>query len=295
MNNTATKTNAISTARQPSAISATLQSTFNFIANKLNDFPALAALVVQAVALLMVGLLAWASYTASIALFELYIVLPVLLMVGLQAVFASSLAKWIGMATWWRWIHFFFPIAAWVMLKFQVPNELYLVGFIVTLSMFWTTFRTQVPYYPSRLSTWEKVSSITHAYEAQQPHAARIIDIGSGLGGFSMHLAKVHAKASVEGIEVAPLPWLTSRISALFKRSKATFKLGDYQKLDFAQYDIIFAYLSPAAMEALWLKSSKEMRKGCLLISLEFQVPDADPTQHILGDGTSPDIYVYQF
>jgi hypothetical protein len=293
--NSITKTNPIPAAKHQSAMRATFQSVINFALNKLNDFPALAALVVQALALLMVGLLAWASYAVSLAVFDLYIVLPLLLMVVLQAVLAASLAKWIGMATWWRWIHFFFPITASIMLMFQVPNELYLIGFMVTLSMFWTTFRTQVPYYPSRLNTWEKVSSMTHQYEAEQSHAARIIDIGSGLGGFSMHLAKMHPNTTVEGIEVAPLPWLTSRISALIKRSGATFKLGDYQKLDFAQYDIIFAYLSPAAMEALWLKSSQEMGQGCLLISLEFQVPDATPTQHILGDGTSPDIYVYQF
>lgn len=293
--NTATKANAAQNTRHQSAMSATLQSIFNFLMNKLNDFPALAALVVQASALLGVGVLAWASYAASLALFDVYIVLPVLVIVVLQAVFATTLAKWIGMATWWRWIHFFFPIAAWTMLMFQVPNELYLIGFIVTLSMFWTTFRTQVPYYPSRLTTWEKVSTITRQYQAEQSPVARVIDIGSGLGGFSMHLAKTHQDAIVEGIEVAPLPWLTSRISALLKRSTATFRLGDYQKLDFAQYDIIFAYLSPAAMEALWLKSTQEMRQGCLLISLEFQVPDATPTQEISGDGESPDIYVYQF
>ncbi len=270
------------------------QKKFDTVIRRFAAFPALLALLIQAAALTMVAAFAWLSYAVSTALFDLYIVLPVTLMVIMQATFASRLASWIGMDNWWRWIHFFFPISVWIMLMFEVPSELYLVGFIVTLSMFWTTFRTQVPYYPSRLNVWQKVSALTHQYQVQHGQDARVIDIGSGLGGFSIYLANIHPNAEVEGIEVAPLPWLASKVSALLKRSTASFKFGDYQKLDFADYDIIFAYLSPAAMEALWLKASQEMRQDCLLVSLEFQIPDVIPAQHILGEGETPDIYVYQ-
>jgi len=44
---------------------------------------------------------------------------------------------------------------------------------------------------------------------------------------------------------------LTARCWGLnWRRSSATFVLGDYHKLDFGEFDAVFAYLSPAAMPA---------------------------------------------
>jgi hypothetical protein len=270
---------------------------FGFV-ERLAQFPALFAFCIQVIALVLVGSVLWASYYAMQHIFGFYVVLPVFVIVLFQAIFASSLAYLFQMASWWRLIHFSFPMMVWGMLIVNLPNEIYLIGFIVTLSIFWTSFRTQVPYYPSRLKVWKKVSAITHEYQAKQlnqNHPIRLIDIGSGLGGFSMHLARAHKNAKVEGVEVAPLPWVVSWLVALVKRSTAQFKLGNYHQLDFAQYDIIFAYLSPAAMDDLWHKSKQEMRQGCLLISLEFPVQGVAVTQHLLGEGESPDIYIYQF
>jgi predicted O-methyltransferase YrrM len=55
------------------------------------------------------------------------------------------------------------------------------------------------------------------------------------------------------------------------------FIRGDYMTLDFAHYDVVFAYLSPAAMEALWEKAHNEMRPGSLLLSYEFAIPGQMP------------------
>lgn len=265
---------------------------------RLAQFPALFAFCIQVIALVLVASVVWASYYTMQHLFGFYVVLPVFVIFLFQAIFASTLAYLLQMASWWRLIHFSFPMMVWGMLIVNLPNEIYLIGFIVTLSIFWTSFRTQVPYYPSRLNVWEKVSAITHEYQASQANQTkpiRLIDIGSGLGGFSIHLARAHKNARVEGIEVAPLPWLASWLVGLVKRSTAHFQLGNYHKLDFAQYDIIFAYLSPAAMDDLWHKSKQEMRQGCLLISLEFPVQGVPVTQRLFGEGESPDIYIYQF
>jgi hypothetical protein len=52
-----------------------------------------------------------------------------------------------------------------------------------------------------------------------------------------------------------------------------------------AAYDIVYAYLSPAPMPALWDKARAEMKPGSLLISNTFAVPEqvADETLE-LGD-----------
>ena len=105
----------------------------------------------------------------------------------------------------------------------------------------------------------------------------RFIDIGSGFGGLVMHLARSRPQDVATGIETAPLPWLVSVMRARTGRSTAHFVRGDYTSLDFADYDVVFAYLSPAAMPALWEKARAEMRQGALLLSYEFFVPGIDP------------------
>ena len=119
-----------------------------------------------------------------------------------------------------------------------------------------------------------------------------LIDIVSGLGDMPMHIAKLRPSSQVEGIEIAPLPWLISVLRAKFRRADVRFKLGDYRNLNFAHYDLIFAYLSPAAVLALWDKAQLEMRPGRLLISLEFDIPGVQPSCCLESNASLSKLYV---
>jgi hypothetical protein len=265
----------------------------NNISAKFRLVPAALAVLVQLTALATLLLAYWAiSYLAStqfstVLHAELNVI--VFTFVMLQASTAALFSKLAGMAQWWRFIHFGFPIAIWSMLNLELSNTFYFIGFVVSLSLFWTTFRTQVPFFPSRPIVWQSIEKLIPLHKP-----LRLIDIGSGLGDMSMHMAKVRPDCQIEGIEIAPLPWLISVVRAKFKQSSAVFKIGDYQALNFADYDVIFAYLSPAAMVALWDKASKEMQPGSLLISLEFEIPNIKPAKIITNDGHCPTIYVWQ-
>ncbi|MDI1308025.1 MAG: class I SAM-dependent methyltransferase [Methylotenera sp.] len=250
--------------------------------------PATLAVLIQCAALLSVAITTWTVIFAS-AYFGLSLNISIFTLVLMQALAAATLSYLAGMASWWRWIHLCFPLAAWLLYQWHIPNVIYLVGFIISLSLFWTTFRTQVPFFPSRPVVWHQVASII-----PQESPVRLIDIGSGLGDMSMYMAKTRPDSQIEGIEIAPLPWMISYIRAKFRRSSAKFILGNYQALDFAKYDVIFAYLSPAAMRLLWDKASKEMRSGTLLISLEFEIPDVPETTRIPSNKNTPEIYVWQ-
>ena len=142
-------------------------------------------------------------------------------------------------------ILFFFPPAAMLVNSFHLPPMLFLAVFLFLLLLFWSTFRSQVPFYPSGRSTWDAVAALL---PSDQP--LRVIDIGSGLGGAVLYLSKLRADSRFTGIELAPLPWLVSQVRALLTRSRGAFVRGDYTRLDFRDYDTIFAYLSPAAMTA---------------------------------------------
>jgi hypothetical protein len=256
---------------------------------KVDFKPATLAILVQCSALICVLLLSWAIRLITVNYFDTDLSISILALVLSQALIATTFSYLLGMASWWRWIHLCFPLAIWVMLKVQLPNELYLVGFIISLSLFWTTFRSQVPFFPSRPVVWKQVAKLM-----PKDKSVSLIDIGSGLGDMPMYIAKMRPECRLEGIEIAPLPWLVSFIRSKIRCSSAIFKLGDYRALDFSNYDIVFAYLSPAAMLALWEKANQEMKSGSLLISLEFEIPGANPSMRIAGSEHSPMIYVWR-
>ncbi|MCF8185493.1 MAG: class I SAM-dependent methyltransferase [Sulfuritalea sp.] len=256
---------------------------------KIRLVPALLAVVVQFTALLMIIISTKLIFLVGHAYFYTVLSFPILLLVIMQALFASLFSYWLGMASWWRLIHFSFPVIIWLMSQWQVPSEIYLTGFVFSLGLFWTTFRSQVPFFPSRPIVWQQLARLI-----PQDRPIRLIDIGSGLGDVAMHIAKIRADSLIEGVEVAPLPWLISYVRAKLRRSTAIFKMGDYRALNFANYDVVFAYLSPVAMPALWQKASQEMKSGSLLISLEFEVPGIAPNLRIAGAKNSPMIYVWK-
>lgn len=183
-----------------------------------------------------------------------------------QAVIAALLSRWRGQALWWQAIHLLFLPAVVLCLFLALPPWLFLVGFLLLLAVFWSTFRTQVPFYASGRVAWA-------AIVAELPAGPlRIIDIGSGIGGLAINVAQRRPDCRVEGIELAPLPWCISRMRELMG-APCRFHRGDYGRLHLGGYDVVVAYLSPAAMPALWIKAKREMRAGTMLLSHEFSIP----------------------
>ncbi len=214
--------------------------------------------------------------------------LPNFILFLLQASFACALAWFVQMAKWWRYIHFLFPLAIWLFAGLHLSNTFFFWGFVISASLFWTTFRSQVPFYPSRPAIWKQVAELL-----PDQQALRMIDIGSGIGDLSMKVAELRPHSQISGIEIAPLPWLISVMRAKLKRSAAKFKLGDYNQLNFANFDLVFAYLSPAAMSALWQKASSEMQPGSKLVSYEFPVPGVKPSQTLKAPKGKANTYIY--
>ena len=208
----------------------------------------------------------------------------------LQGVFAMLLTRWRALAPWWLAIQLLFPLALMETRALGLSPLVFLAAFVFLLLLFWSTFRTQVPYYPSGRRVWDEVAKLM-----PQDRPVCAIDIGSGLGGLVLALAARRPESRFFGIELAPLPWLVSALRARLSRSSARFVRGDYEQLDFAHYDAVFAYLSPAAMSALWRKAAREMRPGCILLSYEFLIMEQAPDLSIVPTGGGPTLYVWHF
>jgi hypothetical protein len=244
--------------------------------------PAVQALLLQCAAFVPTLAITWLLARAGFAPGFAFVAL-------LQGAAAAALTWQRGLAPWWRAIQFLFPLAVLATGTLALPSWLFLAAFLFLLLLYWSTFRTQVPYFPSGRRVWDEV-------ERQLPagRPLRVIDIGSGLGGLVLELARRRPEASVSGIELAPLPWLASRIRASLSGSRARFLRGDYEQLDFARFDVVFAYLSPAAMSALWRKASAEMRPGSTLMSYEFGIVEKAPNLCIAPQGGGPALYIWR-
>jgi hypothetical protein len=211
-----------------------------------------------------------------------------------QGAWAAGLAWRAGLASWWRAIQFLFPpvllLARGAADTLALPPAIFLAVFLFLLLLYWSTFRTQVPYYPSGRRVWEEV---VRQLPAGRP--LRIVDIGSGLGGLVLELARRRPDCEVSGIELAPLPWLASSLRARATGSRARFLRGDYESLDFGNYDVVFAYLSPAAMGALWRKAEAEMHAGSVLLSYEFAIAEREPDQRVVTTDSRKILYIWHF
>lgn len=246
--------------------------------------PAVQAMAIQACA--MIAVLAIDRAAALLSGSHLALAVAALL----QGAVAAAISHWRGLAPWWLPIQAAFPVALVATLSLHIPPVVFLAAFVALLALYWTTFRTQVPFYPSGPAAWDAVAGLL-----PDGRPIRFIDIGSGLGGLVLRLAKARTDSTFTGIEIAPLPWCVSLLRGRFGReSNARFFRGDYGRLDFSAYDVVFAYLSPAAMPALWRKARAEMRGGALLLSYEFDIPGAAPDMVVAPHGGGPQLYAWR-
>jgi SAM-dependent methyltransferase len=184
---------------------------------------------------------------------------------------------------WWSILHLAFPVLAYGTLELKISPMYFLGAFLILAGFNFRAASNRVPYFPSGPATWAAVEGALPA-----GRAIRFVDIGSGLGGLNFHLAKRRPESDFIGVEISPLPWLASRVRAIGRRN-CSFERGDYNRLDLGEFDVVFAYLSPAVMLDVWGKARREMRPGSMLLSFEFDAPGAPPAQVVLaGRGGRP-------
>ncbi|WP_051971682.1 cyclopropane-fatty-acyl-phospholipid synthase family protein [Massilia sp. 9096] len=253
-------------------------------ARQILQAPALRALLGQIAAFPLTLASTWCLARAGAGMGYLEVAL-------LQGGWAALLAWRMALAPWWRAIQFLFPpallLARGMADAAALPPAVFLGVFVVLLLIFWSTFRTQVPLFLSGREAWDLVAGLL------PPRPLAVIDIGSGVGGLVLELARLRPDCDVTGIELAPLPWLAARVRAALGGSRARFLRGDYERLNLGHYDVVFAYLSPAAMSALWRKAQAEMKPGSLLLSYEFVIAERAPDRRFVTTNTGKTLFVW--
>lgn len=227
---------------------------------------------------LLLQLAAFALVTSAVQQLGLH--LAPLIFALLCGVLAAVFSRIAVLARWWLFIQFAFVPALVLMLALEIPPVIFLIAFIIMLAIYWSTFRTQVPLYLSSNKVWQALELML---PAERPFT--FIDLGSGIGGVLTHLAQTHPHGRYHGVEAAPLPFLWSWLRVrLGRHTQCSVHWGSLWDSDLSQYDVVFAYLSPVPMDALWRKAKQEMRSGSVFISNTFAIADHPPQQTFTVD-----------
>jgi hypothetical protein len=207
---------------------------------------------------------------------------------------AAAFTNRVGLERWWVSMQLAFPLLLLTMLTLDWSPWVYLSLFAALALVYWSTFRTRVPLYLSNAETWQAIEALLPAM--QPGRTVRFVDLGSGLGGLLFHLSKQRSDIQFEGIELAPLPVLTSQLRGwLSSRRNLRFHWGSFWKRDLADFDVVFAFLSPVPMLELWRKAEKEMRAGSLFVSCAFEVPGQMPDRIVeLSSTRQPQLLIWR-
>lgn len=243
--------------------------------------PILGALLAQVVALPVV-----AAVTGPLSTSVERLPLIALALV-LQGVIAAGITRVLGLARWWLLIAFVFPLAMGsAMLLGNLPAWPFGIAFLILALVFSNTTRGRVPLYLTNAETASVLKDLMRDRKAQ-----RMLDLGCGLGGVVRALDGEGRQA--RGIENAPAVYFAARLLQRIS-GKGEIRRGDLWKADVSQEDLVYAFLSPAPMAALWQKLSKEMKPGSLFVSNSFPVPDVDPDEiWELSDSRKTRLFLY--
>jgi hypothetical protein len=207
------------------------------------------------------------------------VVLPPFGAALLTGVLAVAFSRTFAMERWWLPMQFLFTPLVFLVAGLELPNGVWMLVFAMMVAVYWSTFRTQVPLYLS--ST--KVRQALIPLLPEGPFT--FMDVGSGVGGVLLDLSVARRDGDYHGVESAPVPWLISWVRfAVGRHMNCHAHWGSLWKTDLRRYDVVFAYLSPVPMAALWEKVQREMRPGSRFISNTFAMDAKAPTHTVTVD-----------
>lgn len=204
---------------------------------------------------------------------------------GVALIFATlSRQPW-----WWRLIHAGFMPLVWLTHSQNIDPGWFLLAFVLLLLVYRGALSGQVPLY---LSNRQTVAALAELLAERGP--SRFLDLGAGVGSTTVPLADHLPDSHFTGYENAPLTWLVGRLLSV-GRPNLRWRWDDLWQARLSDYDVVYAFLSPAPMPRLWAKVKAEMAPGSLFVSNSFPVPGATPTRIIDVDcQPARPLYCYQ-
>ncbi len=215
----------------------------------------------------------------------------------LQGLVAAGLGHIMGLAKWWLPVNLLLPAAVVLALSLQIPGWVYLLAFLALALVFWNSAGDRVPLYLTNRTTWEALEELLKTEAQRKQGPLEVTDMGCGLGGALLYLARHCPEHRFTGVESAPLPFALARIRQAFSGlDNLTIRYGNLWNQDLGRYDLLYCFLSPEPMPRLYEKAKGEMQTGSLLVSNSFVVPDIAPEVTLqLEDRRETRLLLYRF
>jgi len=191
---------------------------------------------------------------------------------GLSALLAH---RW-GLGRWWQAFQVFLPFALVWQLGHSVPPWVYPALLVGLALVYGGGLLTRVPLYNSSRAAWAALLDLVPDEEG-----VSMADLGAGLGGPLSHLARHRPRGRFTGVEASPIVWLVAWVRTLPVRARCRVQFGSLWNLPLGEFQVVYAFLSPAPMLELWAKVRREMAPGGLLISNTFEIPGVQPERQI--------------
>jgi SAM-dependent methyltransferase len=147
-----------------------------------------------------------------------------------------------------------------------------------------------VPYYPTPRAAYGIILA-----ELPVDRPFRFLDVGCGFGDLILTLAKHRPNGTFIGIELGPLPCLIGRLRAGASSNRNVQVLArDMWSYPFSDFDLVYTFLSPAAMTRIWDKAQCEMPPGSTFITNSFPVPAPAQEEIKVRDQRASVLYIHR-
>lgn len=199
--------------------------------------------------------------------------------VAVDACVAVVLSMLLRLPWWWWPLAALLPVAVVASSASGIPWWGWGATFLLLALVYGGGVRTRVPLYLSNRAAVAALADLL----PRTPGVA-CCDLGAGLGGPTIGIARARPDAAVHGVEASVLPWLVCRLRAV-AHPNVQMQFGDIFAHALGPYDLVYAFLSPAPMPRLWEKVQREMRPGTLFVSNTFAVPGRRPERELALPG----------
>ena len=196
----------------------------------------------------------------------------IVLLVGLLAVGAGR-ALGLGRG-WWPFL-LGLPWVVVLLLRHAPPVWVWPSALLGLALVYGGGIFTRVPLYHSNRDAWRALLALL------PPTPVRFCDLGAGLAGPLVFLARHRPESTFAGVEASPLTWFLAWARTRPHRPNCTVRWGTLWREDLASFDVVYAFLSPAPMADLFAKATREMKPGTLFVSNTFTVPGHAPHHRI--------------
>lgn len=216
---------------------------------------------------------------------------PLALRAGLIGGAAAISGVGMGLGKGWLPLQIGLPFAVFGAQTMAIPAWVFLSSFVILALVYSNSARGRVPLYLTNPKTRAAIAALL----PPRPH--RFADLGCGLGGVVLGLARLRRDSRFVGIESAPIPLMIAFFrAALAAPGNVRLRFKDFWKADLGEYDVVYCFLSPVPMADLYRKARAEMRPGSRLISNSFAVPDVPPTDIVdVADRRGTRLFIWDF